>query len=342
MSGSRQSDLPNPDELTRQPGSPSSGGGEAPTPEEALEEARAYTARIERERDTERQRASEATRQRDEAETRARTAGDAAVSSQERELLAGIQAQKTIIDQAEQEIVVTQSAGDAVATAKAFRRMSAASALLDRFEGQKAWIDQQKTARPQEVERQQQPTRDPSIVSVTTPGGTMDATPSAKSWMDKHPRFYDDSAYYNHAVAAHSTVVADGIREGTPAYFRALDDAMARYERFESYERGDGGQQQMPNGQQQAQRRGPSASSMGAPVSRSSVPVTNRNGVPSPEAIARHIGPAVTVDDLREFARHNGYKGEEGFQAYLKEQQAIIDIQRAGGDAGLRVDGVYR
>jgi hypothetical protein len=178
----------------------------------------------------------------------------------------------------------------------------------------------------------------------------MQVASAAKQWMDAHPRFYSDPGYYNHAVAAHSTVTADGIQEGTPAYFRALDDAMTRFERFEAYERGGesnggeqvNGQQQQPPQRQGQPRRAP-ASSMGAPVSRSSAPSYSQNGQVDPLAVARRLGGTVTVDDLREYARINGYgRDEAGFQKYLKDQDEIYQIERSGGDTGLRYDGVYR
>lgn len=56
-------------------------------------------------------------------------------------------------------------------------------------------------------------------------------------------------------------------------------------------------------------------------------------------SVARSVGPAVTVDDLREYAMVSGFAknkaDEAGFQNYLK------DIQQNGLD-GLREDSVYR
>lgn len=343
--------LPNPETLTRQPGRPSIGGdGDATvidrepdvvTPEQAVEEARQAREAAERERDQARVREQAAARERDEAQRRATEAGSQAWTAQEQGLDHSIQAQTALAEQAKNAIANAQAAGDHVAVADAFDKLAEARANLRALNDRKAWLSTQKTQKPAQ---EQQPGRADGA-AVTTPGGTMQVAPAAKQWMDSHPRFYSDAGYYNHAVAAHSTITADGIQEGTPAYFRALDDHMTRFERFEAFERGDGGDQvntQQPQPRSTSHRRA-SAASMGAPVSRSSAPAVSANGQVDPLAIARRLGPAVTVDDLREYARINGYgRDEVGFQKYLKDQDEIYRIDQAGGDTGLRYDGVYR
>lgn len=78
---------------------------------------------------------------------------------------------------------------------------------------------------------------------------------------------------------------------------------------------------------------------MGAPPSRSTAPARPANGAADPIAVARSIGPAVTIDDLREYAMVSGFAksrtDEAGFQNYMK------DIQQNGLD-GLRENSVYR
>lgn len=347
MSGTRQAELPDPNALGRQPfiGSAGADGGEerAPTPEEAVEEARQRIEQSNQERDRERARSQSLQRERDEARARAASATTEVESAQERAVVSGIEQQKSIVDRAKTAIVTAQSAGDAIAVADAYEQLAEAKARMTALEGQQAWLAQQKATRPTQRTDGDRQSAATDQAEVSTPGGTMRVGDAAKQWMDRHQRFYDDASYYNHAVAAHSTIVADGISEGSPAYFRSLDQAMERYEKFEAYERGDGGHQVQNEQRPAPQQRRTNPASMGAPPMRGGGPGTqNRNTPLSAEAVARRIGPGVTVEDLREFARHNGYKGEEGFQSYLKAQQEIADIERSGGDTGLRVDGVYR
>lgn len=346
--------IPNPETLTRQPGRPSTGGDgddaavierepDEVTPEQAVEEARQARENAERERDQARAREQAAARERDEAQRRATEAGSQAWTAQEQGLDHSIQAQTALAEQAKHAIANAQAAGDHVAVADAFDKLAEARANLRALNDRKSWLATQKTQQPKPDT--QQPRNDG--MTVTTPGGTMQVASAAKQWMDAHPRFYSDAGYYNHAVAAHSTITADGVQEGTPAYFRALDEQMTRFERFEAFERGDhNGGEPVNNQQQTPQRQAPQrrASSMGAPVSRSSAPAAaSANGQVDPLAVARRLGPAVTVDDLREYARINGYgRDEAGFQKYLKDQEEIYQIDRAGGDTGLRYDGVYR
>jgi len=338
--------LPNPDTLTRQPSHPSAGGDatvidrDAVSPEDAVKEAREARENAERERDAANAREQAARRERDEAQRRATDAGSQAWTAQGQAIETSISAQNEIIKQARTAIATAQAAGDAEAVADAFVRLSQAQAALLDFGNRKAWIEQQKAQKPA---AEAQPRTDGT--TVTTPGGTMQVAAPAKQWMDAHPRFYNDAGYYNHAVAAHSTITADGIQEGTPAYFRALDDQMTRFERFEAFERGDGGDQ-VSNSQQQRPAPQRRASSMGAPVSRSSASVTNSNGQIDPLRIAQRLGNNVTIDDLREAGRIAGFmknpQDEAGFQKYLAAHQEIYEIDRAGGDTGLRSDQVYR
>jgi hypothetical protein len=334
------SDVPNGDLLTRQPGTATSPPPEHDnsSPEQAVEEIRAQLDTERRSREAAEADARNATREAADAKARATAADTGAWAAQEQAVDTGLKAQASLVDQAKRTIAEATAAGDGSAAAEAYQLLAEATSNLGRLNDRKAWLESQKT------QRQTQPAQQPAsnAVRVTTPGGAMEVDPASKQWMDDHARFYTDGAYYNHAVAAHSTVVADGIQPGSPAYFRALTDQMQRFERFEAYERGEAqpngnGQQPMPQHRSQ-----PRASSMGAPVSRSTTPVS-RDGTHDPLAIARKIGANVTVDDLREFARVNGYgRDETGFQRYLKDQQEIADIERTGGDTGLRVDGVYR
>lgn len=347
------SGLPNPDALTRQPGAPSVGGAESPeiTPEQAVEEARQAREAAERDARAAREQATTAQRERDEARARATDAGSQAWAAQEHAVEQSIAAQSALADQAKAAIATAQAAGDHIAVADAFDKLAEARAALRDLGNRKTWIAQQKQ-QPQQPQPQPQPQRQQAQdggLEVTTPGGAMRVSSQVKQWMDEHPRFYNDPTYYNFAVAAAQTATADGMQEGSPAYFRHISNEMQKFEHYEAAQRGDHQLGENMNGQQQPprtaapQRR---ASSMGAPVSRSSAPAANANGAIDPLRVAQRFGGGVTVDDLREMGRIAGFmkspRDEEGFQRYLKEQEEIYQIERAGGDTGLRADQVYR
>ena len=336
---------------TRQPRPPSRGAelaNEQPaeevvqlSPEEALAEAQEARRIAEEERDAAQAREAAAARERDEARGSEQKATGDALSARERSILSDIGTQNAAIQAAKTAIANAQAAGDAVAVAEAFDNLADARAKLGRLNEQKEWFDAER-------ERlKEQPRAAPATGhQIKTPGGNLTVSAEVKSWADRHPRFYKDATYYNHALGAHQATIASGTLEGTPAYFRALDEAMAKYERYEAFERGElrqEGQQQM------AQRRQPPASSMAAPVTRGAVTPSRGTGQPSATAIAQHLG--VTVPELQDMAKINGFKAgrsyktdAEGFAAYLKEHQDIIDIQKAGGDTGLHHEGqgVYR
>ena len=328
------SETRNADTLTRQPRSPSQGGpetldkGEQISPEEALAQSQEALRAAEQERDAAHAREQSLARERDEARTREHAATGEAVSAQERSLLANIDHHKAAAESAKVAIANANAAGDNVAVAEAFDRLADSRAELRLLDQQKRYFDTEK-------ERQKtQPPQQQGGHEISTPGGTQRVSPQVKEWADKHPRFLNDRDYYNHAVAAHQAVVGDGVNEGSPAYFRAIDEAMQKFEKFEAFERGE----LQPERQKPMNTQRP-ASSMGTPVSRGTESRGSR-GEPSESQIARHLG--VEVADLREYARVNGYKGAEGYKQYLADHQEIIDIEKGGGDTGLRVDGVYR
>ena len=333
------SDLPNPETLERQPGAPSSGADNfdtgVVTPEDAAAEAKAAQEALRQERDTSR-------RERDEALARERASVAREFSSREQTLTTTIQAQENIVAQAKRAIAEAQANGDPVAMTDAIEALSDAKASLKMLGEHKINLEGQKGRQPE-----QQRSADNGMVRVKTPGGDIAVAPHAKQWMDSHSRFYNDTTYYNHAVTAHGAIVADGIQDGSPAYFRELDARMQKFEQFEAFERGEHTPPAKDTNMNSNNGRRMPASAMGAPVSRQPAQSSNRSGAPDATTIARHLG--CDVNDLRDFARINGYtkdryKGDENaaFQAYLASHQEIIDIQRSGGDAGMRVDGVYR
>lgn len=337
------SEARNPGELTRVSRAPSAGTlpdierpvEEDITPEQALAEAQEAQRQAEARAQAAEARAQATARERDEARGREQAAGADALTSRERSIIAGIETATSAADRAEQAIAIANAAGDSAAVAKAFRELAAAQAHLGRLSDQKAWFEgERERLKNQPPPQQPQPAGD--VYEIQTPGGVLRASPGVKAWVDRHPRFSSDNSYYNHAVTAHGAAVAQGYQEGSPAYFRALDDAMTKYEKFEAYERGEL-QREEPRVQTRQQRPGPTTT--GAPVSRETT-APRPSGTPDPRTIASWLG--VTEADMREFARHNGYRGEAGYQLYLKEQDTIRNLERQGEPTGLVVDRVYR
>jgi hypothetical protein len=342
-----------PDLLTRQPREPSVGPSliepEQISPEDAVAEAKENLARETARREAAERSAEEERRGRQQAEARATEAGGAAWSAQERQIESQLATEQQRMDRAQEAMTAAFNAADGAALAKAQREMSLASAAADRLSGQKQWFESERLRVQEEAKRAPPLQQQPGGLQVATPGGNMTVQPQAKEWMDKHSRFYSDKGYYNFAVEAHRIAMEDGIREGSPAYFRHLDAAMADYEGYEAHREGrTGGTDPMPDNisQRQQQRRQPSAASVGAPVSRATAAPRSRDGgVPSWQEVARHVnrqGGDVNEADLRQMAQVNGYKGEAGFQAYLTAQGEIIALNRQGDSAGLVTDQNYR
>jgi hypothetical protein len=338
---------------TRQPRPPSRGAelaneqsteeGVQLSPEEALAEAQEARRIAEEQRDAAQAREAAVARERDEARGGEQKATGDALSARERSILSEINTQNSAIQAAKTGIANAQAAGDAVAVADAFDQLADARAKLGRLTEQKEWFDAERERLKDQP--QQQRGAPAGTHRVQTPGGPLDLDAETKAWADRHPRFYSDADYYNQAINAHQTARASGAVVGGALYFRALDEAMTKYERYEAFERGELRQE----GQQMTQRRQPPASSMAAPVTRGAVNPSRNSGQPSATVIAAHIG--VTAQDLQDMAKVNGFKAgkgyktdAEGFTAYLKEQQDIIDIERVGGDTGLRHEGqgVYK
>lgn len=85
-------------------------------------------------------------------------------------------------------------------------------------------------------------------------------TPATQRWIDAHPKFKSDKGYNAVAMRAHDQALEDGIAPDSRAYFRALDEAVAKLD-------GDGGNRREDDMGDQ-NRGGRRESSEGAPSSR--------------------------------------------------------------------------
>jgi hypothetical protein len=346
--------IPDPDTLTRQPRAPSAGTiqtvefDDPPSPEEAVAEAREKLRLADERASQAERRAVEEVRRRTEAESRLTEAHGAAFSSQERSIASSIQAAQATIDRAKSDLVAAITNADPVAQADAQERLAQASADLSQFNAQKTYYESERTRLAEEAKRPQPQNQRVDAVEVTTPGGRLQVAVHAKDWMDKHPKFYSDRDYYNHAVAAHSSIIADGITDGSPAYFRELDKEMANYEGYQSFRNGE----QQPDSnlsQRQQQRR--QASSFGAPASRAPTQPRSQGGPVTWQQVARlpHLAGdgSLTESDLRDAAKwagyargktHNGKRfasDDDAFTQYLNDQMS-------DRDSGLKQDQNFR
>lgn len=308
--------------------------------EDALAEAKA-------ELEAERRRASDAEAREREAQVRAHTAetrvteaSGAALTAQERQLEAALSAEQARLTNAKAALTAAFNAQDGVAVADAQAEIADATAAIRQHNTAKQWFENEKARQAEEARRAPPQHQQGNLVQVRTPGGNVAVSPQTKQWMDQHSRFYEDKAYYNAALQADSTLVADGIQRDTPAYYRGLDEQMKQFEEFEAYRRGETMPADPPISQRQQQRR--SLSPVSPPPGRSTTPRSSSNSAPTWRDAARIIGGDVNETDLREYARINGYKGDAGFEQYLSEIVKTSELERSGESTGMIVDSVYR
>lgn len=287
-----------------------------PTPEEALAEAqKRIAAEEDRRRAAERQ-AEEQRQRAEQAYQEAQRAKADVGSAREASLNSAIATAKARRQNAQAIKRAARESGDWDAFDKADEDFADSAADLRMLEAQKqqfeAWKAQQQR---QPAQQPQQPTRTDTGYSA-----------EAQAWIDRHPRFNTDDDYKALAIAAHGTALEQGIREGTPAYFRHIDDKLARF-----YPE-DG----TPN--MNGQRRAAPASSTAAPPSRATTPNVGRRVGTDPQSVARAMG--IPMDVMAEGARICGMSLEE----YAKDQASILNERANGAPTGLTTsgEGTYR
>jgi hypothetical protein len=276
-----------------------------PEPAEAIEAmARRAQAAEDRAAALERQRETWQ-RERDELGTKSREAENRGHSAERRALDTEISATERQIAAARARARSAREAGDldaedaanderieAVARKQLLMRDKAAWDEWER--GQVAEAEAAKTRKPADAAPPQQQQRQ------TGPGAQL--SPSDRAWADKHPDFDTDEDCKAFIFGAATRAINEGIRGGSPAFYRELDRTYDRYQRLKALEDGGGEQQAQQPRQEPARRRAePSEASMAPSPSRG-----NGNGSGSgrqrgvtPEAVARRLN--VTVDELRSF-----------------------------------------
>lgn len=322
---------PNPDD------NPRGGGAEqepedhaAPEPDAALTamSARASAAErkaadLEAERLNWQKERDELQRGKGEAETRG-------VNAQKVALENAIGSEQARLAGARQAYRAAREAGDLDAEDKANDAIAETRArlvLLDRDKS--AWADWEATqaAEAEAAKRNKPAAREaPERGGEPAPAAVRGLTPQDQQWVEGHPDFGTDPECEQWIRGAADRVIADGIQKGSPAFYRELTKAYARYGRIRELDeqaeepppqRGARQQrQEEPEEREPPPRRAarePSAASMGTPPSRGGREWGARERGVSPEAVARKMG--TTVQDLQEFAR--GRQG--GLQGYVNQ-----------------------
>lgn len=77
--------------------------------------------------------------------------------------------------------------------------------------------------------------------------GDAQLTPAAKAWVDKNPRFNTDAEYQAEAIGAHEVAVRKGIKVDSPAYFKFIEDRLAKAFPDDQADDGDDGAEDNEN-----------------------------------------------------------------------------------------------
>lgn len=306
------------DEIVRQDDLPGlevaeDGDDAAQTPEEVAAEHKRLVEEANSRAETERQARLRAEEQARDATAKIQSSQVDAFTAQERAIASQVEAQTRLLEQAQANYRSARETGDIDTELKAVRALSGAENALSRLEDQKAFLAKAKAefeARPTQPVQQDMASRQPQTYSQASQG-----------WIDKHPEFNSNPYYKSVVLGAAQAAIQDGNMADTPAFFRFLDEAVARAFPPEPLAN------QTP-GRQPPARRQPPASSMAAPPSRSA-PSSSRNGDIDPAVIARQLG--VTVQDLRDYSK----VARMPFEKYVAEQAQIILEQSRGENAGL-------
>lgn len=203
-----------------------------PTPEEALAQAQAFGKQQEDAR-----RAAEATAanersMREQAQRDARAAKDEAEQSRDRannsELAVienGIASATRELEAHEAEYTRAAEAGEFAKMASIQTKISKAAAALDRLENAKSTFDVNARAQTTEGRVEAPQTDRPSPLDQYL----SQFSPVAQNWLRQHPECMDarvggDATKNSMMMAGHYAAVAKNITQGTPEYFKVIED----------------------------------------------------------------------------------------------------------------------
>jgi len=139
-------------------------------------------------------------------------------TSQMDTVLSGIQAANAEAEAAEREHTAAFEAGDGPAQARAFRKMAAAEARIQRLKEAEGDLKEQSTAKqPVRQEQRQQPVNDP--VETFTKG----MSPKSAAWIRSHPECVTDAKKNARMLAAHNLALADDVTVDSDEYFQRIE-----------------------------------------------------------------------------------------------------------------------
>ena len=201
--------------------------------EDAAEALQAQLAELRKSEETQRNRADQAVREREEAIRRAQER-EAQVTQFQREAVdsqfdavsSAIAAASAEAEKAQQDIENAASIGDSKAQAEAYRRLARAESNLTRLEDGKTELEAKRKAEPTVTQSQPQQSQDP-LANSTLPE-------MAKSWLRSHPDYLSDARKNSKIQALHWDVVDEGHAPFSQAYFESLEEHLGLRQQAQS------------------------------------------------------------------------------------------------------------
>lgn len=167
-------------------------------------------------------RAAQAVADADIARREVQVARTSVVESQYDTVSTGLAAAKQEGSAAEVEYAAAFERGDALAMAKAQRKIANAEARVVRLDEARADLEEHKKT----VERQPQreaPARREAASDDPVEAYVANRKEPAQKWLRAHPEFVTDQRKNNRLLAAHHDAIAEDINEGSPEYFEHLE-----------------------------------------------------------------------------------------------------------------------
>jgi hypothetical protein len=160
-----------------------------------------------------------------EVTTELQTTRAAVTDSQLDTVLSGIQAAEAEATAAERDFVAAVEAGDAMAQARAQRKMSAAEVRVQRLTEAKGDLEEAKTAKPiQRTEARTEPRQvqaDPIEIAISNAG--INTNSKSAAWLRAHPDCVTDDRKNARMMAGHNLAKAEGIPIESDEYFALIE-----------------------------------------------------------------------------------------------------------------------
>ncbi len=158
-------------------------------------------------------RAAKLQKERDEAVEKASKSEGRAALTQKEAIAQALQNNKDSLASHRQNLKLALESGDSDKVVEFQEKLSSATyqvaALEDRKNQFDAWEKQQEEVAKRQPAKQE-------------------TTPETQAWIDRNPRFLDDSEFQSEATAAHHAAIGRRLRPDSPAYFKFIDDRLDR------------------------------------------------------------------------------------------------------------------